>query len=68
MIFLYKYHLTKANIHLSFQIIYKVDLNIIRMETLKKAKLNNFDEQTNIDKCRIAANITEYRIVLNQTS
>ena len=32
--------------------------------TFTKAKLKNSDDQTNIDKYRVAANITEYHIIL----
>ena len=33
------------------------------MTTFRKAKLKKSDEQTNIDKYRVAANITEYHIL-----
>ena len=32
--------------------------------TFTKAKLKNSDDQTNIDRYRVAANITEYHIIL----
>ncbi len=34
-----------------------------RMTTFIKAKLKKWDDQTNIDKCRVAANVTEYLII-----
>ena len=36
---------------------------ITRMTTFIKTKFNKLDDQTNIDKYRLAANITEYHIV-----
>ena len=33
------------------------------MTTFIKTKLNKLDDQTNIDKYRLAANITEYHII-----
>ena len=37
----------------------------IRMLTFIKAKLKKSNDQTNIDKYRLAANITEYHIKSN---
>ena len=34
------------------------------MTTFIKVKLKKLDDQTNIDKYRVAANITEYHIIL----
>ncbi len=34
-----------------------------RMKTIFKTKLKKSDDQTNIDKYRVAANITEYYII-----
>ncbi len=36
-----------------------------RMTTFIKAKLMELDNQMNIDKFRVTANITEYHIILN---
>ena len=33
------------------------------MTTFRKAKLKKLDDQTNFDKYRLAANITEYHII-----
>ena len=37
------------------------------MTTLIKTKFNISDDQTNIDKYRLAENITEYHIILNKS-
>ena len=37
--------------------------NVTRMTTFIKAKLEKSDDQTNIDKYKEAANITEYHII-----
>ena len=39
--------------------------NKARMATFIKTKLKKSDDQTNIDKYRVAANITEYNLILN---
>ncbi len=38
------------------------------MATFIKAKLNKSENQTNIDKYRVAANITEYHIISKSIS
>ena len=38
------------------------------MATLIKGKLKKSDDNTNIDKYRVAASITEYHIISNQSS
>ena len=38
-------------------------INITRMTTFIKTKFNILDDQTNIDKYRLAANITECHII-----
>ena len=35
------------------------------MKAFIKTKLKKSDDQTNIDKYRVAANITEYNLILN---
>ena len=42
--------------------------DITRMTTFIKAKLNKSDDQMNIDKFRVAANITEYHNVYEKKS
>ena len=39
-----------------------------KMTTFIKVKLKKLDDQTNIDKYRVAANITEYHIILKLIS
>ncbi len=41
----------------------KVFMNQMRMATFIKAKLKQLDDQTNIVKYRVGANITEYHII-----
>ena len=38
-------------------------LCITRMATFIYAKLKKSDDQTNMDQCRVAANITKYHII-----
>ncbi len=44
---------------------YRVVSVIIRMTTFIKTKLKKSDDQTNIDKYSVDANITEYHIISN---
>ena len=37
--------------------------NLTRIRTLKKAKLKESDDQTNINKYKVAANIKKYNII-----
>ena len=39
------------------------NMYVTRMTTFIKTKFNISDDQRNIDKCRLAANITEYHII-----
>ncbi len=52
----------KHGVELSYRI-FPSDINLTRMTTFIKVKLNNADEQTNIYKYREAANTTEYHII-----
>ena len=45
------------------KIAWMVFIFIARMITFIKAKLKKSDDQTNINKYRVAANITEYHII-----
>ena len=41
----------------------KVDVSTTRMTTFIKTKFKKLDDQTNINKYRVAANLTEYHIL-----
>ncbi len=40
-----------------------ITLIVTRMTTVIKTKFKKIDDQTNIDKYRVAENITEYHII-----
>ncbi len=53
---------------LDFYNYHKIKCNQTRVTTFIKTRFNISDDQTNIDKYRLAANITEYHIKINLTT